>query len=566
MVARGEKVGLIKVRLYRPFSAEHFLSVLPASAKTVAVLDRTKEPGALGDPLYQDVRTVFGEKGMDLTVLAGRYGLGSKEFTPAMVQAVYANMTAGEPKRHFTVGINDDVTKTSLAVPAAADTTPEGTVQCKFWGLGADGTVGANKQAIKIIGDNTDLYAQGYFAYDSKKSGGITISHLRFGEKPIQSSYLVSAARLHRLPQPELRAPSTTCSTVSRKAAPLSSTAPGPPSRWRPNCPRPLRRTIAKKGLKFYTVDAVKIAQQAGLGGRINMIMQTAFFKLADVIPFDQAVALLKDGIKKAYGKKGDKIVNMNNAAVDSAVDAIVEIAVPEAWKTLADDAPARAQRAGIRDQGHCARSWPSRATGLPVSAFSLDGTMPVATSKFEKRGVAINVPEWIADNCIQCNQCAFVCPHSALRAVLATDDELKGAPASFATLEAKGKDVKGLRFRLQVNALDCLGCGNCADICPSKDKALVMKPIATQTAEQVPNFDFSETISYKDAFKRGHGQGQPVPPVADGVLGRVLGLRRDPVCQGADPALWRAHGHCQRHGLLVHLGRQRAHHAVLRQ
>ncbi|MBU4559976.1 MAG: pyruvate:ferredoxin (flavodoxin) oxidoreductase [Proteobacteria bacterium] len=506
LCARGEKVGLIKVRLYRPFSVEHFLSVLPASAKTVAVLDRTKEPGALGDPLYQDVRTVFGEQGMDLTVLAGRYGLGSKEFTPAMVQAVYANMAAAEPVRHFTVGITDDVTKTSLAVPAVADTTPEGTVQCKFWGLGADGTVGANKQAIKIIGDNTNLYAQGYFAYDSKKSGGITISHLRFGEKPIQSSYLVTAADYIACHNPSYVHLYDVLDGI-KEGGTFVLNCPWTAAQMEIELPAAMRRTIAQKGLKFYTVDAVKIAQQAGLGGRINMIMQTAFFKLADVIPFDQAVALLKDGIKKAYGKKGYKIVNMNNAAVDNAVDAIVEINVPAAWKTLADAAPVKrnepeyvtkVMRPVLAQQGDT----------LPVSAFSLDGTMPVATSKFEKRGVAINVPEWIADNCIQCNQCAFVCPHSALRAVLADDAELKGAPASFATLEAKGKDVKGLSFRLQVNVLDCLGCGNCADICPSKDKALVMQPIATQTGAQVPNFEFSEAVAYKDAFKRDTVKG----------------------------------------------------------
>ncbi|MCJ2164761.1 MULTISPECIES: pyruvate:ferredoxin (flavodoxin) oxidoreductase [unclassified Pseudodesulfovibrio] len=506
LTAKGEKVGLIKVRLYRPFSAKHLLAVLPESASTVTVLDRTKEPGALGDPLYMDVNTVCRENGIATTILAGRYGLGSKEFTPAMAKAVYDNMTAAEPKQHFNVGINDDVTNTSLPVAGTLDTTPSGTVQCKFWGLGSDGTVGANKQAIKIIGDNTDMYAQGYFAYDSKKSGGITISHLRFGDKPIQSTYLVTAADYIACHNPSYVNQYDVLEGIKDGGTFVLNTS------WTADdmdakLPAAMRRTIARKKLKFHTVDAVKIAGEVGLGGRINMIMQTAFFKLADVIPFDQAVTLLKDGIKKAYGKKGDKIVNMNNAAVDNAEDAIVSIPVPETWLDLADDAPVsegvpeyvtRVMRPVLAQKGD----------SLPVSAFSVDGTMPVATAKYEKRGVAINVPEWIAGNCIQCNQCAFVCPHSALRAVLATDDELASAPATFTTLDAAGKDVKGMHFRLQVNALDCLGCGNCADICPAKEKALVMKPITTQTGEQVPNYDFAETVSYKEAFKRDTVKG----------------------------------------------------------
>ena len=506
LVAEGEKVGLIKVRLYRPFSAKHFLAVLPETAKYVSVLDRTKEPGALGDPLYQDISTVFLEKGDGPVLTAGRYGLGSKEFTPAMAKAVFDNMAADAPKSHFTVGIEDDVTNASLVTTGTLDTTPEGTVQCKFWGLGSDGTVGANKQAIKIIGDNTDMYAQGYFAYDSKKSGGITISHLRFGEKPIQSTYLVTAADYVACHNPSYVHLYDVLDGIKDGGTFVLNCA-WTADQMDKELPASMRRTIAEKKLKFYTVDAVKIAGEVGLGGRINMVMQTAFFKLADVIPFDQAVALLKGGIEAAYGKKGPKIVEMNCAAVDKASDAIVEIPVPAAWASLADDA-----KADVDEPDYVKNIMrpvlAQKGDDLPVSVFSEDGTVPVATSKYEKRGVAIKVPEWIIDNCIQCNQCAFVCPHSALRPVLVTEDELKDAPASFAAQDAKGKDVKGLKYRMQVNTMDCLGCGNCADICPAKEKALVMEPIATQTEAQVPNFDFSETVSYKDAFKRDSVKG----------------------------------------------------------
>jgi len=507
MVADGEKVGLIKVRLYRPFSAKHFLAVLPESAKTVAVLDRTKEPGALADPLYQDVATSLLEKGGDAPkIVAGRYGLGSKEFTPAMVKAVYHTLAESSPQARFTVGITDDVTDTSLTATETLDTTPAGTVQCKFWGLGSDGTVGANKQAIKIIGDNTDMYAQGYFAYDSKKSGGITISHLRFGDKPIQSTYRVSAADYIACHNPSYVHLYDVLDGI-KDGGTFVLNSPWSAEEMEKELPAAIRRTIAEKNLKLYTIDAVKIAAEVGLGGRINMVMQTAFFKLADVIPFDDAVKLLKGGIEAAYGKKGPKIVEMNCAAVDKAADAIVKIDVPDTWAALADDA-AMDDDAPEYVKEVMRPVLAQKGDDLPVSVFTKDGTMPLSTSKWEKRGVAINVPEWIKDNCIQCNQCAFVCPHSALRPVIATEDELAAAPATFKTLDAKGKDVKGMAYRLQVDAMDCLGCGNCADICPAKEKALVMKPIAGQVADQVPNWDFAETVSFKDAFKRDTVKG----------------------------------------------------------
>ena len=506
LVAKGEKVGLLKVRLYRPFSAKHFLAVLPETVKTLSVLDRTKEPGALGDPLYLDVCTVYKEKGDGPKVVAGRYGLGSKEFTPAMAKAVYDDMAAAEPRTHFTVGINDDVSNASLVTTETLDTTPEGTVQCKFWGLGSDGTVGANKQAIKIIGDNTDMYAQGYFAYDSKKSGGITISHLRFGDAPIQSTYLVTAADYIACHNPSYVHLYDVLDGI-KDGGNFVLNCPWTAEEMEKELPASMRRTIAQKNLKFYTVDAVKIAGEVGLGGRINMVMQTAFFKLADVIPFDEAVSLLKAGIEAAYGKKGPKIVEMNNAAVDKATDAIVEIPVPAAWADLSDDAVADVDEPDyVKNVMRPVLA--QKGDDLPVSAFSKDGIMPLSTAKYEKRGVAIMVPEWISDNCIQCNQCAFVCPHSAMRPVLVTDEEMKNAPASFGSIDAKGKDVKGMQYRMQVAVQDCLGCGNCADICPSKEKALVMKPLATQHDAEVPNWDFAESVSFKDAFKRDTVKG----------------------------------------------------------
>lgn len=493
----GERVGLVKVRLYRPFVTEAFLSALPATANRITVLDRTKEPGAIGDPLYVDVCTAFMERGEMPLITGGRYGLGSKEFTPAMAKAVYDNMKSAGPKNHFTVGITDDVTHTSLETENDIETTPEGTVQCKFWGLGSDGTVGANKSAIKIIGDNTGLFAQGYFAYDSKKSGGITVSHLRFGSKPIQSTYLVNTADFIACHKANYVQIYDVLEGIKDGGTFLLN-SPWTLDEMEEHIPAKMRRNIAEKKLKFYNVDAVKIAGAVGLGGMINMIMQTAFFKLANVIPFEEAIALLKTEINKVYGKKGEKVVKMNTDAVDQTLANLVEIKYPDTWKNAggktiqAADAPdfvKKVMRPMLAQQGD----------SLPVSAFSPDGLFPVATSQYEKRGVAINVPEWIKENCIQCNQCSFVCPHAAIIPVLAADEELKEAPASFETKPAVGKELKAYKFRIQVNTLDCQGCGNCADICPSKKKALVMKPIDTQTPVQVPNHEFSLTVSVKD-------------------------------------------------------------------
>ncbi len=494
----GQRVGLVKVRLFRPFSTEHLLRAIPASASTITVLDRTKEPGALGEPLYQDVCTAYLERGEMPTIVGGRYGLGSKDFTPGMAKAVFDNMLSAGPKNHFTVGIVDDVSHTSLDVEEEISTVPDGTVQCKFFGLGADGTVGANKQAIKIIGDNTDMYAQAYFAYDSKKSGGFTVSHLRFGNEPIKSSYLVTQADYIACHKAAYVNQYDILAGIKEGGTFVLN------SNWslkdmEKQLPAHMKRTIAAKKLKFYNVDAVKVATEVGLGGRINMIMQTAFFKLANVLDFKKAVDLLKVSIKETYGSKGDKIVNMNIAAVDKSLDALEAIKYPASWATATDEVAYNADEPEYITQV-VKPILAQQGDKLPVSAMDPAGLMPLGTAAFEKRAVAIAVPEWQVDNCIQCFQCSFVCPHATIRPVLATEDELKGAPKSFATKDANGKELKDLKFRMQVYAEDCLGCGSCADICPAKVKALVMKPLETQLEDQVTNLNFAEeNIALKD-------------------------------------------------------------------
>jgi len=508
--AQGAKVGLLKVRLYRPWSTEHFLGALPESVKKIAVLDRTKEPGSSGEPLYLDVKSVFQGSGRDVLVVGGRYGLGSKDFTPAMVKATFDNLDAGEPKDGFTVGIVDDITNTSLELPAEMDATPEGTIQCMFWGLGADGTVGANKNAIKIIGDNTDLYAQGYFAYDAKKSGGVTVSHLRFGPKPIQSSYLVKTADYVACHNAAYVASYDLLCGV-KDGGTFVLNCPWDLEGLNEHLPASLKRTIAEKKLKFYTVDAVRIAGEVGMGGRINMIMQTVFFKLSGVLPIDQAVDYLKTAIKKAYGRKGDKIVQMNNDGVDAALDPknLVEVAIPADWATATGGPALPDQPKWVLDVMR--RMSLQDGDKLPVSAFGAeldgsyewtgpDGSFPTATTQYEKRGVAMNVPEWVSENCIQCNQCAFVCPHATIRPFLVAESEEGKAPAGFDTIPAMGKGLEDYGFRIQVDPLDCQGCGNCADICPGKqgEKALVMKPLDSQLPEQ-PRYDYALTLPVRD-------------------------------------------------------------------
>jgi len=507
LVAGGEKVGLVKVRLYRPFSSRYLFDVMPASAERITVLDRTKEPGAPGDPLFLDVSMAFMERGLTPALYNGRYGLGSKEFNPSMVKAVFDNMDAADGKKHFTVGIIDDVTHTSLEIGSGLDVTPPGTVQCKFWGLGADGTVGANKSAIKIIGDNTDMYAQAYFAYDSKKFGGVTISHLRFGKSPIQSTYCIDAADYIACHNPSYVQIYDVLEGI-KPGGTFVLNSPWDSAQMEKKLPAAMRRNIAQKKLNFYNIDAVKIASEIGLGGRINMIMQTAFFKLANVIAVDDAIAYLKEQIKKMFSRKGDKIVNMNIAAVDNTLDKLVKIDYPDNWADVTAPAAqpadepefvAKVARPILAQQGD----------KVPVSAFRPDGIFPLGTSRYEKRGVAIMVPEWIMDNCIQCNQCAMVCPHASIRPVLLNDAELAAAPQGFDAKKALGKELKGYHFRVQVNTLDCLGCGNCADICPAKQKALVMRPLASQTEVQVPNHAYAVALPVRgDLTKRNTVKG----------------------------------------------------------
>jgi len=493
----GERVGLIKVRLYHPFSKEHFLRALPSTVERIAVLDRLKSPGALGEPLYQDICTLFQQEGEHPVLVGGRYGLSSKDFTPTMVKTVFDNLRSSSPKNHFTIGIVDDVSHSSLDMAEEIDTTPEGTVRCKFWGLGADGTVGANKNAIKIIGENTDMFAQAYFDYDAKKSGGITMSHLRFSPHKIQSPYLLTQPDFIACHNPSFVREYEILDGIKEGGSFLLN-SPWVLKDMETELPDPMKRTIAHKKLAFYNIDAVKIAAELGLGGRINMIMQAAFFHIANVIPPEEAFKYVKEAIKKTYGKKGDKVVQMNVDAVDKAVGALKKIRVPKAWAMagheayMQEDEPefvTKVMRPMLAQQGD----------KLPVSAFSPDGIFPTGTTKYEKRGIAINVPQWIPENCIQCNQCSFVCPHAVIRPALAAKEDLKGAPKGFVTQDAKGKELKNLKYRIQISPLDCTGCGNCADICPAKKKALVMKPLASQVDTQIPNHQFFTQLPVVD-------------------------------------------------------------------
>jgi len=474
-----------------------------------------------------------------------------------MAMAVFDNMKADSPKNHFTVGIVDDVTDTSLDVGDSLDVTPQGTVQCKFWGLGADGTVGANKSAIKIIGDNTDMYAQAYFSYDSKKSGGITISHLRFGNKPIQSTYLIDTADYVACHKDNYVDVYDVLEGIKEGGIFVLNSA------WAldemdDKLPAAMRSTIARKKLKFYNIDAVKIAGEVGLGGRINMIMQTAFFKLANVIPVDEALGYLKDQIQQLFAKKSQKIVDMNFAAVDKTLENLVEIDYPASWAEASGQAKAGREEPDFV-QNVMRPMLEQRGDKLPVSAFTPDGIFPVATTKYEKRGVAINVPEWIMDNCIQCNQCAMVCPHAAIRPVLLTEEELQNAPEGLEAKKAVGKDLKEYLFRIQVDTLDCYGCGNCADICPSKKKALVMKPIETQSPLQAPLWEYFETLPVRDDLVsrtsvKGSQFCQPLLEFS-GAFRRLCRLRRDTLCQTDHPAFRRTYAHRQCHRMQLHLG-----------
>ena len=492
---KGDKVGVLKVRLYRPFAVDKFLAALPKTVKKIAVMDRTKEPGSLGEPLYVDVCSALLEHGCTgIQVVGGRYGLGSKEFSPSMVNAIYKNLAQAELKNHFTVGIVDDVTNTSLDVTEQINTVPEGCISCKFYGLGSDGTVGANKNSIKIIGDHTNMYAQGYFAYDSKKSGGLTISHLRFGKKPIQSPYLIDQADFVACHNPSYVIRYDMLDGIRTGGSFLLN------SQWsaedmEKELPAFMKRQIAQKKLKFYNIDAVKLAMEIGLGGRINMVMQSAFFKIANVIPAEQAVDYMKQAVKKSYGKKGEKIVNMNYQAIDRALSELKEIPYPESWANATEGAAPVAVVDDLYFKDVIHPILKQEGEKLPVSAFSVDGVVPTGTTKFEKRGIAVMVPDWIPENCIQCNQCSLVCPHACIRPVLMKDGEK--APETFVTKKATG--FPGYQFRIQLSPLDCTGCGNCADVCLAKNKALVMKPMVELEAKESANWEFAGKLPAAD-------------------------------------------------------------------
>ena len=494
--AQGQKLGLLKVRLYRPFAAEKFVEALPKSCKRIAVLDRTKEPGSLGEPLYQDVINALVEAGRsDIKVVGGRYGLGSKEFTPSMVNAVYENL-AGELKNHFTVGIEDDVTHLSLKVTKQVNAAPDGTIACKFFGLGSDGTVGANKNSIKIIGDHTKLYAQGYFAYDSKKSGGFTVSHLRFGKTPIQSPYLIDAADFAACHNPSYVTRYAVAEGIKEGGTFLLN-SPWTLAEMEKELPAHMKNAIAKNHLKFYNINAIKLAREVGMGGRINTIMQSAFFKLANVIPAEEALEYMKAAAKKSYGKKGDEVVQKNYAAIEAGMNAIEEIKYPESWATTTEGATPIHVTDDPYFTDFIHPILAQEGDKLPVSALSADGTVPTGTTKYEKRGIAVDVPAWIPENCIQCNQCSLVCPHATIRPYLVSAEEKAAAPESFVTKKATG--FEGYEFRMQISPLDCTGCGNCVDVCPAKEKALKMIPMTESAKTEEKNWEYALTLSKKD-------------------------------------------------------------------
>ena len=487
--ANGQKVGMIAVHLYRPFSAKYFMEAVPATVKRITVLDRTKEPGANGDPLYLDVRDIFYGQANAPVIVGGRYGMGSKDVTPSQIIAVYKNMERNEPKNQFTIGIEDDVTFRSLPAEADVKMTPAGTYEAKFYGLGSDGTVGANKNSIKIIGGATNKYCQAYFAYDSKKSGGFTASHLRFGDCPIRSTYLITTPDFVACHVPAYIHMYDVLKGLQKGGSFLLN------SIWdeeetKKHLPNHMKRYLAENEINFYIINGTKTGQELGLGNRTNTIMQSAFFKITNVIPYEVAVSEMKHAIDKSYGKKGEAIVNMNYAAVDAGGKEgnLIKVTVPAEWKNLPDDEIKHDENRPefIRNIVDVMNA--QKGDDLPVSAFNgyEDGTFPAGTAKFEKRGIAVNVPEWQVENCIQCNQCAYVCPHAAIRPFLMSDEELAAAPAGTQAKPAIGKELAGYKFRIQVSPLDCTGCGNCADVCPAKTKALVMRPLESQMVEKI--------------------------------------------------------------------------------
>ena len=498
----GEKVGLVKVRLYRPFSVEKLLKAIPTSVKKIAVLDRTKEPGSIGEPLYLDIVKAYNGKENAPMIIGGRFGLGSKDPTPSDIAAVFKNLSESKPKDRFTIGIIDDVTNLSLEPVKDIDVAQEGTTACKFWGLGSDGTVGANKSAIKIIGDHTEMYAQAYFSYDSRKSGGVTVSHLRFGKTPIKAHYEVDRADFVACHNQAYVYTFPVLDGLKKGGKFVLNTI------WSPEevdekLPANLKRYIANNDIEFYIINAVKIAQEVGLGGRINMIMQSAFFKVANIIPVEDAIKYLKEAVVNTYSKKGEKIVNMNHAAIDAGLDAIVKIDVPDSWKDAKEDGKIE-ENMNVPDfiKNICEPMNKLEGNKLPVSAFvnadMTDGTFMSGTTAYEKRGIAVNVPEWIPENCIQCNQCSYVCPHATIRPFLINEKEKENAPEGMKIIPANGFKGEAMYYMIGVSPLDCTGCGNCVETCPAPGKALVMKPQDSQH-EQIECWNYAvEELSVK--------------------------------------------------------------------
>ena len=494
---RGEKTGVVKVRLYRPFSAKHFFDILPRTVKRIAVLDRTKEPGAPGEPLYLDVVKLFYDTGEKPLIVGGRYGLGSKDTRPSQILAVFRNLMQKIPRDHFTIGIVDDVTNTSLPDGRLSIPLPEGTISCKFFGLGSDGTVRANKGAVQIIGGNTDLHVQAYFSYDSKSLRDYGF-HLRFGPKPLKSPYLV------------YKADYIACHNKSfiynydilkglKPSGTFVLNCPWQETQLDNELPAAIKRYIAGNNIRFYIIDAIGIAGEIGLGNRINMIMQAAFFKVANIIPVEDAARYLKEMIEKMYGKKGRKIVEMNNKAVDMGIERLVEVKVPESWKDAADEGQPIKEEPEFKKRVHKVMT---RMEGdeLPVSAFAgmEDGSWPPGTTAYEKRGIAVMIPQWQIEKCIQCNQCSYICPHATIRPFLLDEEEAARAPESFETKQAIGKGLENYQYRIQLAPLDCTGCSNCANVCPAKGKALIMKPAEQEILAEAENWEFAMTLKDK--------------------------------------------------------------------
>jgi pyruvate-ferredoxin/flavodoxin oxidoreductase len=504
--SRGEKVGVVKVRLYRPFSTKHFVAVLPKTVKKIAVLDRTKEPGALGEPLYLDVRTAIGEAMADgiapfdkyPVIVGGRYGLGSKEFTPAMVKAVFDSLDAAKPKRGFTVGIIDDVTHTSLDVDESFQIPSEGLYRAMFYGLGSDGTVGANRNSIKIIGELTDNYAQAYFVYDSKKAGTMTVSHLRFGKKPIQRPYLITKAEFVACHNPTFLEKYDLLSSACEGGTFLLTSFHGPDKVW-DTLPQEVQKQIIDKKLKFYVIDAISLAQELGLGARINVIMQTAFFKISNIIPLNVAVKAIKDAASKTYAKKGEKVLQMNYAAVDGAIDRVYEVKVPGKVTSKIKMPPMVPADAPEFVRTVTAELMAMRGDSLPVSKMPVDGRFPVGTTKYEKRNIAVNIPIWQPELCIQCGMCSLVCPHATIRIKDYDPKHLEDAPETFKSIDAKGKEFQGMKFTVQVAPEDCTGCGACVQTCPGIERDKNKQP----TGRKAINMEMQEPI--RDRERRNY-------------------------------------------------------------